>query len=146
MIYKLRWTFPSAGGTPPPLSAAAVVQVAQEKLLEAAATAATETPLPLFAQVRSNLVDLARDINSTVSGSDESFDVSLMVFDERSNRLRFVGTNSDKLPEGDFYSGEGCAGFAFEKASSILYHPARDKIGYFIQRKERPNEEGSQNP
>jgi hypothetical protein len=93
MIYKLRWTFPSAGGTPPPLNAAAMVQAAQEKLLGAATTAATKTPLPLFAQVRSLLVGLARDISSSVSGSDEPLDVSLMVFDESSNRLRFVGTN-----------------------------------------------------
>lgn len=140
MIYKLCWSFPAAAHAPTPLSATAMVRAAQEKLLNAAATALSAKPDARLAQVQALLIDLGNDINANIVGSNERFDISLMVFDEESNRLKFVGANGKRLPKGDFYSGEGCAGFAFEKASSILYHPARDKIGYFVGRGERQTE------
>ncbi len=68
--------------------------------------------------------------------SSELWDLSLMVFDDEAKRLRCVALSFAELEslfDTVFVSGEGCAGFAFEKTRTLLYHPPKDKIGYFIE-------------
>jgi 3',5'-cyclic AMP phosphodiesterase CpdA len=146
MTYKLCWRFrTSTSKAPTNLSAIAEVETARQNLLEMAVSRHS-AGLQLFKQVRSILISLKNDLNSAVAGPSEEFDISLMVFDEHCQRLKFVGTNTGDLPVGDFHSGEGCAGYAFEKASSIMYHPKRDDIGYFIHSAERTDDGQREEP
>ncbi|HXP70778.1 MAG TPA: metallophosphoesterase [Candidatus Dormibacteraeota bacterium] len=139
MIYRLCWKLPGAGGPQPNLSSGAFVEASREKLLKMVGPT-NPAGRQLFEHVRSVLEKLANDLNSRLSGPSETFKVTLMVFEKNSRRLKFVATNMGDLPTADFYSGEGCAGYAFEKASSIMYHPERDDIGYFIH----PGESGDE--
>jgi|SRR5450759_602694 len=136
MIYKLTWKFRELVGDPKQrLSVAAAFHATRQRLLEVAMNAST-TAAAEFEKVRSILRDLASDIDSTIAGPPEQLSVSVMVFDESCQRLKFVGTSGKKLTSANFFSGESCAGFAFEKARYILYHAAKDRIGYFIHSEE----------
>jgi Calcineurin-like phosphoesterase len=146
MIYKLCWKFKDRHETDADLTVTARVDMVRERLLETAVELPIGHFAKRFAQVQAILSSLENDINTIVYGPQESFHVSLMVFDVKCQRLKFVGTNRDKLPNGDFYSGEGCAGFAFERVASILYHADRDKMGYFIREAERGDQSNSQEP
>ena len=138
MIYKLRWKFrKQAEGPQQKLALAAAFDATRQKLLEIASHASTTHAAP-FAKVKAILRDLASDIDSKIPGPPEQMAVSVMVFDEASQRLKFVGTTSTDLTAVDFMSGESCAGFAFEKARSTLYHAEKDLTGYFIHPKEWP--------
>ena len=147
MIYKIRWRFRNLAAPPgPDLAAAANVDVSIDRLLRVAKTAQTD-PLARadWNRARSTLDALASEINQTLPPvNNELLRVSVMVFDKSSQRLRFVGSNTDphELPAGDFISGEGCAGFAFEKLRCVLYHPAKDTLGYFIGNAERSSSLG----
>jgi len=71
--------------------------------------------------------------------SSETLDLSLMVFDDATKRLRFVALSFAELEtlfEGGFVSGEGCAGWAFEKTRVVPYHPGTDDAHYFIDPEE----------
>jgi hypothetical protein len=145
MVYKLCWKLSGVGDPQPKLSSAAFVEASREKLLK---MLGSTNPISrrLSEHVRSILEKLASDLNSKLSGASEIFKVTLMVFDKNSRLLKFVATNIGDLPTAEFYSGEGCAGFAFEKASLIMYHPERDSIGYFIHRGEGLDEGQMEEP
>jgi hypothetical protein len=143
MIYKVCWRFRQA---PQPaaseLALAAQIETAKQKLLDVA-TAAKQGVRKEWNRARVLLDRLVSDVNQilnralAVSGK-EDLRMNVMIFDDASQRLKFVCVNADpsELPEYDFISGEGCAGFAFEKVRYLLYHPARDPLGYFIHKNE----------
>ena len=133
MIYKLRWKFPKAPEGTEKLEPAAVVNKAKEKLLKMASDPQAADDLK---RAQSILVALENDVNRILGGPQEQFDISVMVFDESAQRLKFICSNMAGPAPGDLWAGEGCAGFAFEKARAILYHPKRDSLGYFIHRDE----------
>lgn len=148
LIYKICWTFRRLADPPPPdLAAYSAVAAAKDRLL-AMASRAKSAPVSSadWVRARSILDDLVNDINA--STAPEALHVSVMVFDDASKRLRFVCANADPqdLPTGDFISGEGCAGFVFEKARNLLYHPARDALGYFIHSNEWSDPKQIQEP
>jgi hypothetical protein len=151
MIYKLRWRFreqPSAGSRQE-LMEAARITAARGRLLRMTAAAATDSAARSdWERARSILEVFAGDIHAIVPGEPEELHVSVMVFDEGCNRLKFICSNAEpeSLPAADFFSGEGYAGFAFEKARSILYHPSRDPLGYFIHGYEWPAAERLREP
>jgi calcineurin-like phosphoesterase family protein len=139
VIYKLQWRFrkPSSNARPS-LAAIQKCAAAKERLL------ALPRPLNQEAKDRWNraraiLDTLARDLASSVQIA-ESLKIGVMVFNEASNRLRTVCSNTEPedIPTGEFASGEGCAGYVFEQTRYLLYHRERDPIGYFIQPREWP--------
>lgn len=144
-IYCIRWSFREGSQSPQPsLSAESRVRLGKRQLVEIA-RAAGRSREP-YGRIRKILDVLAQDLMSKLSppgrGSrrTDELDVSLMVFDELTKRLRFVCANFGEVTElvnETFVSGEGCAGFAFEKARYVLYHPARDTVGYYIRPEER---------
>jgi hypothetical protein len=143
LIYKICWKFKKLAAEPKPLSITAEVDSMKERLIDMAMTAASDRKAAAqWGRASAILVELASDLSQMIGGHGEKLDINVMVFDEASRRLRFVCSNSDpqKLPSGSFYAGEGCAGFAFEKARYLLYHPARDPLGFFIHRHEWPSE------
>ena len=145
IVYKLRWKFLEAPEkSKRGLTVDAAVAAAKARLLALAGKASSKDrqARSAWGSSRKILEDLGGDINRRIAGPEESLQINVMVFDEpeTEQRLRFVCSNSapDELPKGDFYSGEGCAGFAFEKAQYVLYHPARDELGRFIDEREPP--------
>jgi hypothetical protein len=142
LIYKVRWKFkclasPASGD----LAVMAGLEAAISRLIRVAQTAPTDASARAdWQRIRARLDTLTAGINSVLPpAGSEPLHVSVMVFDKTSQRLRFVCSNTDpeKLPLGDFISGEGCAGFAFEKLRCVLYHPEKDSLGYFIRNEER---------
>ena len=66
-----------------------------------------------------------------------------MVYDHLARRLRFVAVTFAELEtifDQGFVSGEGCAGFAFEKTRTLFYFTSKDTLRFFIQPKEWPGE------
>jgi hypothetical protein len=148
LIYKICWTFKRLANPPQQdLAAYSAVAAAKNRLLGIAIQAQSDSAASAsWNHARSILDELANDINA--SKPPETLHVSAMVFDDASKRLRFVCANTDPqdLPAGEFISGEGCAGFVFEKARTLLYHPARDALGYFIHSNEWPTPRQDQEP
>ncbi|HEX4593630.1 MAG TPA: hypothetical protein VH157_05125 [Bryobacteraceae bacterium] len=142
LIYKVRWKFKCLASPPAgDLSVMAGLEAATSRLIRIAQAAPTDSTAHAdWERIRSKLEALTAGINSVLPpANSEPLHVSVMVFDKTSQRLRFVCSNTDpeKLPLGDFISGEGCAGFAFEKLRCVLYHPEKDSDGYFIRNEER---------
>jgi hypothetical protein len=142
MVYRVQWKFPSPDkATKGELKAAAEVAGAQRTLLELAASAGRDSGDPAvrarWDTVRAILGTLAGDISKVIH-SREKLRITAMVFDTDSRHLKFVCTNMEpqEMPSAAFFAGEGCAGFAFDKVRSLLYHAAADDIGYFIREKE----------
>jgi len=134
-IYKLCWTFNAKANELHELAPTAKVAELQRRLLAMAARASLDAAARTdWLSLRTVLDAIAFDVNQLVEGEPEKFHISAMVFDEAMQQLKFVCSNTEpeELSTGFFYSGEGCAGFAFEKARSLIYHPDRDPIGYFI--------------
>lgn len=148
LIYKICWKFRRLADPPESdLVAYSAVAAAKERLLALAKQAKSDSNVSAqWLRARAILDELVGDINGDTA--PEELHVSVMVFDDASQRLRFVCANTDprKLPTGDFISGEGCAGFVFEKARNLLYHPARDALGYFIHSNERSDLTQAQEP
>ncbi|HTA47397.1 MAG TPA: metallophosphoesterase [Bryobacteraceae bacterium] len=134
VVYKLRWRF---GKTTliqqPNLAAVRKCARAKKRLLEMAAGAAPDAAAR-WSRGTAILDALAGALGSVLA-TMEHLKVSVMVFDETSNRLQNVCANTaaDEMSKGEFASGEGCAGFVFEKTRFLLYHQSRDPIGYFIR-------------
>lgn len=140
MIYRLCWKFKLEEANTEELAAAATVAEVRRKLLEVAAKAAHEEAAgEIWKRGRRILDDLACDIVNKLEGAPEKLLVSATIFDEQTQRLRFVCSNTEPeaMPKIEFYAGEGCAGFAFEKARHNLYHSQRNP-GYYIARSEWP--------
>jgi len=139
-IYRLLWGFPDTqnGRRAPSLTAESRALAGKARLLKLARNAAAREPQAVarYSSISLALVELARYLKGMVRGpEDETLDLSLMVFDEDCQKLRFVAaTFGDiaELVEQTFVSGEGCGGFAFEKVRPMLYHPRRDEVGYYI--------------
>jgi 3',5'-cyclic AMP phosphodiesterase CpdA len=94
-----------------------------------------------YDSIAAPLRTLAEDFTKVNNLKGERIDVGIMVFHREDTRLHTVcatfGEIAELLKE-TFVSGEGCAGFVFEKVRPLLYHPARDTIGYFVRPEERP--------
>ncbi|MBS1849419.1 MAG: metallophosphoesterase [Acidobacteria bacterium] len=150
MIYKMLWRFPApaAGGVSPDLEQEAKIASILQRLLALPATRPMINTLEFreWNRIFSLLDGLAQDINARIPGAPEKIDITVMVFDDTSKRLKFVCSNQGNLPQGEFFSGEGCAGLAFEKARIFLYHPDIDKLGYFIRPCESPSGTLTQEP
>lgn len=141
MIYKVCWRFlEAAKPSEAALAAAARIDEAKSRLLAIAEAAKRGEALADWNRARSILNALAADISGRLhpAATREALKISAMVYDEKKQRLRFVcaNTDPDDMPTMDFISGEGCAGFAFEKARYLLYHPQRDPKGYFLHNDE----------
>lgn len=135
IIYKLVWKFRATSPSlVPSLEATQKCAVAKQRLLE------LKSAVNRWNVARSILDSLTRALATYVEIT-ESLNIGVMVFNESSNRLQTVCSNTDpeRVPAGEFASGEGCAGFVFEKTRSLLYHPARHPMGYFIQPEEWPD-------
>lgn len=141
VIYRLRWRFRKAAAEPrEKLRVAAGFEALRGRLLDVTAKAST-SEAAAYTKLQTILRDFANDVDSQIPGAREEFGVSVMVFDEHVRRLKFVGTTGPTKRTAEFFSGESCAGFAFEKARYILYHPDRDPIGYFIKPEEWHDQE-----
>lgn len=163
MIYKIRWKFPevrAAGGEE--LETAARIDTAQLQMLQFAGKVRDRDPeiQAEWNRQRSVLQSIGRDVNNfldALSGKPrtspaalEDFRLSMMVLDDQdqdqASALRFVCSYPEEAIKGEFYPGEGCAGFAFEKGRHILYHQKRDKIGMFIHRYEQRGDAQGEEP
>ncbi len=137
-MYRLSWKFRAEQNPKrPPLEIETTAFAGQRKLLEAARGAATRDPVAQahYAQI-CGLVDvLAKELQQQL-GAREELEASVMVFDEAALKLRIVAANFghiDELARVELISGEGCGGFSFEKVRTLLFHPSRDSIGYYIR-------------
>ena len=84
---------------------------------------------------------LAVDFATICHLEGDSLDISVMIYHQDDAKLYSVCANFGQIAEllkETFVAGEGCAGWVFEKIRPMLYHPLRDRVGYFI----RPNERG----
>ena len=145
-LYRVRWSFREEPAPTAALQVQERIRTANERLLQAARGHSPD----LYQRVRGNLEALARDVARKLAPGApapvETLDVSLMIFDDDENLLRFVCEapgDIARLVEEALIPGEGCAGFAFEKIRPALYHPARDTVGYYISRQERMEVEGT---
>lgn len=137
MIYKLVWRFKDLNtDRNRNLVLAAEIADAKDRLLAMCQSPRTQAAELDHGYAEAIVRALVNDINSAIAATDEDLHIGIMVFDDDSRRLRTVYSNVPNSPVGDFYSGEGCAGIAFEKSRCVLYHAARDDIGYFIHQKE----------
>jgi hypothetical protein len=145
MIYKIVWTFkrrdPNLRRN---LAVEAEISRAQKMLIEASAALTPDPGETQTTHLQSILADLLSDINLEIPGKSEDFDISVMVFEESSRRLKVVYSSLGGMPTAEFFSGEGCAGIAFEKVRPVLYHPSLDAVGYFIHQNEWPTDSGLQ--
>jgi len=139
VIYKLVWKFRKTSSGVVPLAAIQKCAAAKERLLALAPPASPQAN-ERWSRARAILDSLARDLAYSVQIA-ESLHIGVMVFNEASNRLRTVCSNTEpeRIPTGEFASGEGCAGYVFEKTRYLLYHRERDPMGYFIQPWEWPD-------
>jgi len=147
VIYKLIWKFRTTPAkVTPNLVTVEKCAAAKERLL-ALLQPMDQAVKDRWNLARSILDSLARALAATIA-INEALHISVMIFDEHSNRLRTVCSNTEpeRMPRGEFASGEGCAGYVFEKTRYLLYHRSRDPIGYFIRPGERPEMRGLQEP
>jgi hypothetical protein len=141
-IYQLRWRLPETAQIVPPVHAEDRVEAGKAgllRILDGAARGAREETAR-FESSTGLLNLLARDIAATLRFPEsESLELSLAVYDSGTKKLRLVCANNGeprRIQARTFAPGEGCAGFAFEKARVVLYHPRRDSVGYFISSQE----------
>lgn len=151
LIYKICWKFRRLDhASDQHLAASAEVSACKNRLvIIAQKSRQDQAARSAWNQARSILDNLVSAINGALPpNSSEALRVNVMVFDEASNRLRFVCANTepDELPLGEFFAGEGCAGFVFEKGRCLLYHPKRDPLGYFIHQREWAKPEDIEEP
>jgi len=149
-LYKIRWvpneqietTVNSLVPRVTLLDEARVARVQDELFAIAQGVAAgAEDASGKYDSMAASLRALADAFESVSNLQDESIDIGIMVFHRQDTRLYTVCATFGKIAEllkETFVSGEGCAGFVFEKVRPLLYHPARDTIGYFIRPDERP--------
>jgi hypothetical protein len=136
MTYKLCWKFRSEVKNAE-LAINAEILEAREKLIDLTRADVNLEKTQSYREHLKAVIDpLVRDIDRKMGADQEDLRLDVMVFDEAAKRLKFVYSTAEDLPSGDFYSGEGCAGVAFEKARCIVYHPDRDPLGIFIRREE----------
>ncbi len=146
-LYEIKWQFRTSNATPA-LSQVALeqrCQAAKRNLLALASHSGDPAWAGKWEQARSILQDLVDDVAGRL-GVAGTLKASVLVFDEAVNLLRNVCVNGDphELPKGDFFSGEGCAGFVFEKGQPFVYHRRIDTIGYFIKSTERTDLEDAE--
>ncbi len=149
-LYKIKWIpKEQSGSNVEPLgrgvtlqSEAHAARVQGELLTIARAVAAGVADVSgKYDSIAATLRALAEDFAKVNNLKGESIDIGIMVFHREDTRLHTVCAPFGKIAEllkETFVSGEGCAGFVFEKVRPLLYHPARDTIGYFIRPEERP--------
>lgn len=158
-LYKIKWIPKEQSGSyaEPPgarvtLQSEARVARVQGELLEIARGAADRDPAVLdrYECIVAPLRALADDFIKICNLPNETVDVAAMVFSNEDAKLYTVCATYGQIPQlfaATFSAGEGCAGFVFEKVRPLLYHPARDDIGYFIRPGERAeNESGLLQP
>ena len=149
-LYRIRWRVEGGGPSAPeaPLKTRMSVRAGKAHLIDLARGALEDDARSLrsyrkLQEALENMVLFLKQESILLSpGSQEMLDLSLLVFDEVTKRLRFVVINfahPDTLFDAGFVSGEGCAGFAFEKTRTVFYHPQADQSHYFIQPKEWPD-------
>jgi hypothetical protein len=141
--YKLLWKFRKTSPKVAPSPAVIEKGADAKRRLFALAPSTNPQAKDRWIRARSILDSLAQALAAIVD-TRESLVIGVMVFDEDTNRLRTVCSNTEPecSPPGEFASGEGCAGFVFEKTRPLLYHRARDPKGYFIQPREWPEVAG----
>lgn len=147
MIYKLCWTFEPDEMAVPNLPFEAEVEAGREALL-AMAAARSGAAQKDWEGARAVVDALAAEIAQRLGDENERLVVSFSLFDERSNRLKYVCANMEReaLPSVEWFSGEGCAGFAFEKGREVFYHEKADEVGRFIHANEAPEFAGIPDP
>jgi hypothetical protein len=148
-LYKIRWVPKDQDVEQQNASAPAVtlqnevraarVQADLLKMARAAAGGAGDDKTK-YDSIAAPLRALAGDI-AKIRNLRETLDVSVMVFRTEDARLYTICANYGSIAEllkETFATGEGCAGFVFEKIRPILYHSSRETIGYFISPDELP--------
>lgn len=141
-LYRIRWRPKrSAGGQPVTVegleAARDLVEQGQKLLLELAngrrngepkAVGAYESILDVIGLFRTEYID------PLLGTTGQPIDITLMVHHE--GQLTFVAASSKELSDlllgNRLGFGEGVAGFAFEKARVVAYHPRHDE-GFFIR-------------
>jgi hypothetical protein len=128
MTYKISWKFETSATGLANLQEIAIVEANCRALLESI----RENVTAVTDQIEKTTDELKTKIRSIISKDDHKLKVSLMIFDDERNQLVTIWPPEmrEKLT---LYSGEGCAGFAFEKVRSVLYHPSKDPHGLFIR-------------
>jgi hypothetical protein len=130
-VYQLRWKFPE---DPPPGGSWDRVLYLNDKkkrLLEIAAGAAKQefSSGGLYAKIRRILEAREAEVRAEFHAAPGNLDLSLLAFDEDPavKALRLVGANFGDIRDLQliqFASGEGCAGFVFEKVRPQFYADA----------------------
>jgi len=150
-VYVVRWSFPAVTTTPVNRTALEAVQTAKQRLLAIAREAAEggQVAAHQYSKIREILQALEASLRAELlAPPGTQLDISLMVFDDDPSQqvLRFVGTAADDIASlwsESFRSGEGCAGFVFEKGRPLLYDAgAPDDIGLYIKPEERREADG----
>lgn len=143
-VYRIRWRFlETSSERRIPLAIETAVQAGKARLIaaiEGAVEVADDSRDQAYQRLALPLTVLEKELAVQLRlKRQERLALSLMIFDESCQKLRIVCANFGSLTElakVRLVSGEGCAGFTFEKARPLLYHPSRDTIGYNIRAEE----------
>ncbi len=148
-VYQVRWTFPDVNATPAAgWDAVNYWSDKKRALLEIAAGAARQefSAAGVYNRLRQILRELESGIRRNLNAGPEEMDLTLLAFDEREKALRVVASNLGKIEDLSRISlgtGEGCAGFAFEKDRPLFYAPTlADSEDLYISPAEQKMDEG----
>lgn len=149
-IYRIRWKYRKDQESSNRRSRVreAIIKYTVQRLIETAKQSALSGASSTYAEIEELLCVFLEDFESMYEPIDpgEKLDISLAVFDEGCNALRFVATNRNNIADlfnEKFGPGEGCAGFSFEHGRVLFYDRTHDKIGYYITPDELKKEQGS---
>ncbi len=127
-VYQLQWKFPEDPARTWKWDELLYANEKKLRLLEIRAGAVKQEPSArdLYAGISRTLEGLEADVKTKLKASPGNLELSLLAFDEdpKVKALRLVGANFGDLRDLQkiqFASGEGCAGFVFEKNRPQFY-------------------------
>jgi hypothetical protein len=148
-VYQLCWSFVKKDPAPGvDLDQIEYFEDKKNRLLAIAAGAAAQqfSEGGIYARIHRTLEELERHVRQKLGAAGGEIDLSLMAFDEKEKALRVVGASFGDIR--DLWkirlgSGEGCAGFVFEK-NRPLFHASSiaADAGLYIGPDEQRRQEG----
>lgn len=136
-VYRVVWNYkPGPAGAGSSMLTERDLLAARERLIEIARNAETSEQSD-YQRVRDLLLKFLESVtrNYPERAPTERLDISLTVFDDEKSVLRFAATGAGKISElfeETLMTGEGCAGFCFEKAKVVYYDRATDRLKYYL--------------